>query len=89
MSPATWEVYVLIPFAIAMLLYSIRAFTAKNLADVVLAIDALTVDLVVIFVLIALYYRSSYLLIGVIPLSAWVFLLDLAVAKYLHRGEGA
>lgn len=89
MSPLPWEAYALIPFAIAMVIYSVRAFTAKNLADVVLAIDALTVDLVVIFVLIALYYRSPYLLIGVIPLSAWVFLLDLAVAKYLYRGEGA
>ncbi|MEO3993202.1 MAG: MrpF/PhaF family protein [Desulfurococcaceae archaeon TW002] len=81
-----FEAYLMIPFIIAMIIYSVRAFTSKNLADMVLAIDALTVDLVVILVLIALYYRSPYLLIGAVPLSAWIFILDLAVAKYLHRG---
>jgi len=50
-----------------------------------LAIDALTVDLIVLMVLVALHYRSPYLLIGVIPLAAWILILDLAVARYLEK----
>lgn len=73
-------------FVTAMIIYSVRVFTSKNLADAVLAVDALTVDLLVIFVLVALYYKSTFLLIGVIPLASWIFILDLIVARYLERG---
>ncbi|MGB9828182.1 MAG: MrpF/PhaF family protein [Thermosphaera sp.] len=72
-------------FTVAMIVYSIRVFTSKNLGDAVLAIDALTVDLIVLMMLVALHYRSPYLLVGVIPLGAWIFLLDLIVAKYLEK----
>lgn len=75
-------------FTIAMIIYSIRVFTSKNIADATLAVDALTVDLLVILVLIAYYYRSTFLLIGVIPLATWIFILDLIVARYLEKGGG-
>ncbi|MEM4834293.1 MAG: monovalent cation/H+ antiporter complex subunit F [Thermosphaera sp.] len=39
-------------------------------------------------VLIAYYYRSTFLLIGVIPLATWIFILDLIVARYLEKGGG-
>lgn len=75
-------------FTVAMIIYSIRAFTAKNLGDVTLAVDALTSTLVVILILIALYYRSSMLLIGAIPLASWIFLTDLVVSRYLEKRGG-
>lgn len=78
--------YILSLFVTAMIGYSIRVFTSKNLADAVLAVDALTVDLLVIFVLIALYYESTFLLIGVLPLATWIFILDIVTARYLERG---
>jgi multicomponent Na+:H+ antiporter subunit F len=72
-------------FTLAMIIYSLRVFTSKNLGDAVLAIDALTVDLIVLMILVALYYRTPYLLIGVIPLASWIFLLDLIVSRYLEK----
>lgn len=72
-------------FTTAMIIYSARVLTSKTLPDAVLAVDALSVDLVVILAIIALYYRSPLLLIGVIPLAAWVFLLDLIIARYLLK----
>ena len=72
-------------FTLAMIIYSLRVFASKNLGDAVLAIDALTVDLIVLMILVALYYRTPYLLIGVIPLASWIFLLDLIVSRYLEK----
>jgi len=74
-------------YTVAMLIYSYRVFKGPTLPDMVLAIDTLVVDLIVIFMLLSLYYLSPYLAIGAIPLAAWVFLLDIYVAKYLLRGE--
>jgi len=75
-------------FSIAMVVYSVRVLTSRTIPDAVLAVDALSIDLLVILVLIALYYKSPMLLIGVIPLAAWVFLLDVLVARYLMRQRG-
>ncbi|MEM2476146.1 MAG: monovalent cation/H+ antiporter complex subunit F [Zestosphaera sp.] len=72
-------------FATAMIIYSVRVFTSKNIADATLAVDALTVDLLVIFILIALYYKSTFLLIGAVPLATWVLILDIVVARYLDK----
>ncbi len=74
-------------FATAMLIYSYRVLRGPTVPDMVLALDALTVDLVVLFMLITLYYKTPYLAIGAIPLSAWVFILDIYVAKYLMEGR--
>ena len=74
-------------YTVAMLIYSYRVFKGPTLPDMVLAIDTLVVDLIVIFMLLSLYYLSPYLAIGAIPLAAWVFLLDIYVAKYLLRGR--
>ncbi len=78
----------LILFSSAMILYTYRVFRGPTVPDVVLALDTLVVDLVVIFMLVTLYYEIPYLAIGVIPLASWVFLLDIAVAKYLIKVKG-
>ncbi len=75
-------------YTLAMIIYSYRVFKGPTLPDTVLALDALTVDLVVLFLLITLYYRCQFLAIAVIPLAAWVFILDIIVAKYLVRKRG-
>ncbi|ADV65308.1 monovalent cation/H+ antiporter complex subunit F [Desulfurococcus mucosus] len=77
-------------FTAAMILYSLRVLSSKTLPDAVLAVDALSVDLVVLLVLIALYYKSPMLLIGVVPLAAWILLLDVIIARYMykHRERG-
>ncbi len=76
-------------YTIAMIIYSYRALKGPTVSDTVLVIDALTVDLAVLFLLLTLYYRCQYLAIAVIPLTAWVFILDVIVAKYLVRRGGA
>jgi len=73
-------------YALAMIIYSLRVFKGPTVPDTVLALDALTVDLIVLFLLIALYYRCQFLAIAVIPLATWVFILDIIVAKYLVKG---
>lgn len=74
-------------FSIAMVIYSYRVLKGPTVPDMVLALDTLVVDLIVIFMLISLYYRTPYLAIGAIPLASWVFLLDIYVAKYLLGGR--
>ncbi len=75
-------------FSLAMVIYTYRVLRGPTAPDMVLALDALTVDLVVLFILVALYYGTPYLAIGAIPLSAWVFILDIYVAKYLLHKSG-
>ena len=75
-------------YTIAMVIYSYRVLKGPTIADTVLTIDALTVDLIVLFLLLTLYYGSQYLAIAVIPLATWVFILDVIVAKYLIRRGG-
>ncbi len=74
-------------FTLAMVIYTYRVMKGPTVPDMVLALDALTVDLIVLFILITLYYGTPYLAIGAIPLSAWVFILDIFVAKYLLEGR--
>jgi multicomponent Na+:H+ antiporter subunit F len=92
MIPGSHVYYVIVVsltlYVIAMILYSYRALKGPSVSDTVLAIDALTVDLSVIFLIITLYYKCMYLAIAVIPLAAWVFILDIMVAKYLIRRGG-
>ncbi|WP_440059079.1 monovalent cation/H+ antiporter complex subunit F [Thermogladius sp. 4427co] len=70
-------------YSIAFSIYSIIAIRGPTVPDMVLALDVMTVDLIVIYLLIALFYQSPILAIGAIPLAAWVFLLDMVVSKYL------
>ncbi len=74
-------------FTLAMIIYTYRVMKGPTVPDMVLALDALTVDLIVLFMLITLYYGTPYLAIGAIPLSAWVFILDIFVAKYLLEAK--
>ena len=75
-------------YTLAMIMYSYRVFKGPSVADTVIALDALTVDLIILFLLITIYYGNQYLAIAVIPLAAWVFILDVVVAKYLVRKGG-
>lgn len=88
MNPAVLEQFIpllIVLFTAAMIIYSARVFTSKNIADATLAVDALTIDLLVVFILIALYYKSTFLLIGAVPLATWIFILDIIVARYLEK----
>jgi len=84
----TTAMYVLIPiYLTAFTLYVVRAVKGPNIADIVLAIDCLSYDLAVFLTLLAVYFRSAYLVSGAIILALWAYLLDLYVAKYLVSRE--
>ncbi|MGC9012079.1 monovalent cation/H+ antiporter complex subunit F [Thermogladius sp.] len=70
-------------YGLAYSIYSIVVLRGPTVPDMVLALDVMTVDLIIIYLLIALYYGSPMLAIGAIPLASWVLLLDFVVAKYL------
>jgi multicomponent Na+:H+ antiporter subunit F len=74
-------------YSLAYAIYSIIVLRGPTVPDMVLALDVMTVDLIVIYLLIALFYNSPMLAIGAIPLASWVLILDLVVAKYLMEAR--
>ncbi len=79
----------LLLYLVAMLLYSYRALRGPTLPDSVLAVDALTYDLAVLFMAASVMVGSPILASVPLVLALWVYALDLYVAKYLEgRGLG-
>jgi len=74
-------------FIIALVLYLIRILKGPTLPDRVLAIDALTFDLVVFLAVLSIYFKSPILSITGVVLALWAYALDIFVAKYLERKE--
>ncbi|MCC6022263.1 MAG: monovalent cation/H+ antiporter complex subunit F [Desulfurococcaceae archaeon] len=74
-------------FVIALILYFIRVLKGPTLPDRVLAIDALTFDLVVFLAALGIYFKSPILPITGVVLALWAYALDIFIAKYLERKE--
>ena len=80
--------YIVIPiFLLAFILYSIRIFKGPTVPDMVLAVDALSFDVAAFMILLALYFKSPFLIPGAIILAAWAYALDIFIAKYYEKKE--
>lgn len=74
-------------FAVAMVLYTVRAIKGPTIADMVLAIDCLTFDVCFFMAVLALYFKAPFLIACSICLALWAYIFDLYMAKYLERRE--
>ncbi len=74
-------------FLVAVALYCIRIIKGPTIPDMVLAVDALGFDLAAFMCLLALYFKSAFLIGGAIILALWVYALDIFVAKYYLKRE--
>ncbi len=85
---ATSFVIIVIPvFLAAFVLYVIRAVKGPSIPDSVLAIDALSYDAAAFMIILAIYFKSPFLIPGAIILAIWAYALDIFVAKYYERKE--
>ncbi len=85
---ATNFVLVIVPiFLTAFILYVIRAVKGPSIPDSVLAIDALSYDVAAFMIILAIYFKSPFLIPGAIILAIWAYALDIFVAKYYEKRE--
>lgn len=79
---------ILIPLYLsAFIIYVVRAIKGPTIADVVLAIDCLSYDLAVFLAILAIYFKSPFLVSAAIILSLWAYLLDIYIAKHMVSKE--
>lgn len=74
-------------FVVAYVLYFIRVLKGPTIPDRVLAIDALSFDLVVFLIVLSILFKSPILPATAIVLALWTYALDIFIAKYLERRE--
>jgi len=85
---ATNFVIIIVPvFLVAFILYVVRAVKGPSIPDSVLAIDALSYDAAAFMVILAIYFKSPFLIPGAIILAIWAYALDIFVAKYYEKKE--
>ncbi len=85
---ATTYVLIIIPiFLAAFIIYVIRAVKGPSIPDSVLAIDALSYDVAAFMIILAIYFKSPFLIPGAIILAIWAYALDIFVAKYYEKKE--
>ncbi|NJD98586.1 pH regulation protein F [Thermococcus sp. LS1] len=78
----------IIPLYIAaFVIYAVRAFKGPSIPDVILAVDCMSFDIAAFMAILAVYFKSTFLVSGAITLTLWAYLLDIYVAKHLARGE--
>ncbi|ACJ17064.1 Hypothetical Na+/H+ antiporter MnhF subunit [Thermococcus onnurineus NA1] len=78
----------IIPLYIAaFVIYAVRAFKGPSIPDVILAVDCMSFDIAAFMAILAVYFKSTFLVSAAIILALWAYLLDIYVAKYLANGE--
>jgi multicomponent Na+:H+ antiporter subunit F len=83
----TFIMIVLPIYLVSSALYLIRVFKGPTISDTVLAIDALSFEIIVFMALFAIFFKSLLLVPEAILLSVWTYALDVFVAKYLEKKE--
>ncbi len=80
--------YIVIPiYLAAFILYAVRAFKGPTVLDIILAVDCLSFDIAAFMALLAVYFRSAFLVTGAIILALWAYLLDIYISKYYVSKE--
>ncbi|NPA47170.1 MAG: pH regulation protein F [Thermococci archaeon] len=79
---------VVIPiYLAAFVVYMLSVLRGRSVPDVVLAVDCMSFDVAAFMAILAVYFRSTFLVTGAIVLALWAYLLDVYVAKHLAEGE--
>lgn len=74
-------------YLLAFVIYAIRAFKGPTIVDIILAVDCLSFDIAAFMAILAVYFKSVFLISGAITLALWAYLLDIYVAKHLVSKE--
>ncbi|RLF10288.1 MAG: pH regulation protein F [Thermoprotei archaeon] len=74
-------------FVASLVLYVVRLIKGPTIPDMILAVDCISYDLSLFMALLAIYFRSSFLIVGAISLALWAYALDLYAAKWMEGRE--
>jgi len=81
-------IMLLLPFYLtSFCLYFVRVLKGPTIPDIVLAIDALSFDIVAFIALLSVFFKSLVLVPVATLFALWVYSLDIFVAKYLEKKE--
>ncbi|RKZ01358.1 MAG: pH regulation protein F [Candidatus Hydrothermota bacterium] len=71
----------------AIVIYAIRAIRGPTVPDIILAVDCISFDIAAFMAVLAIYFKSVFLIGAPIILALWAYLLDMYVAKLLVSKE--
>ena len=74
-------------YVTAFILYTVRAVRGPTIPDIILAVDCMSFDIAAFMAILAVYFKSTYLITGAIILALWAYLLDVYVANHLTKKE--
>lgn len=74
-------------YLLAFIIYAIRAFKGPTIVDIILAVDCLSFDIAAFMAILAVYFKSAFLISAAITLALWAYLLDIYIAKHLVSRE--
>ncbi|ALM75665.1 monovalent cation/H+ antiporter complex subunit F [Thermococcus barophilus] len=74
-------------YLLAFIIYAIRAFKGPTIVDIILAVDCMSFDIAAFMAILAVYFKSVFLISGAIILALWAYLLDIYIAKHLVSKE--
>jgi len=78
----------LFPFYIlSFLIYLMRVVKGPTVSDSVLAINALSFDIIAFMAILAIFFKSLTLIPVAMLLALWVYALDVFIAKYFEKRE--
>ncbi|WP_297499976.1 monovalent cation/H+ antiporter complex subunit F [Thermococcus sp.] len=83
----TFFMFVLPLYVVAFILYSVRAVKGPTITDSILAVDCMSFDIAAFMAILAVYFKSTYLITGAITLALWAYLLDVYIANHLTKKE--
>lgn len=69
-------------YAFTAVLFTYRVVKGPSIFDRVIAVDALSYDLIVFIALLALYFRQPMITLCIVPIALWAYILDLYVSWY-------
>ncbi|RLF85937.1 monovalent cation/H+ antiporter complex subunit F [Palaeococcus sp. (in: euryarchaeotes)] len=79
--------FVIPVYLLAFIIYAIRAFKGPTIVDIILAVDCMSFDIAAFMAILAIYFKSAFLISGAITLALWAYLLDIYIAKHLVGKE--
>lgn len=74
-------------YVTAFILYTVRAIKGPTIPDIILAVDCMSFDIAAFMAILAIYFKSTYLITGAIILALWAYLLDVYIANHLTKKE--
>ena len=79
--------FILPLYIIAFIFYSLRVIKGPTVPDMILAVDCMSFDIAAFMAILAVYFKSIYLISGAVTLALWAYLLDIYIANHLTKKE--